>query len=48
MDDTLYELSDEPPLELGNGLFNVLGIEVNDVLDKEFITKKEENDAVLE
>ena len=48
LDETIYKLLDLPTLELGNGLLNALGVEANDVLDKEFITEKEETDAVLE
>ena len=33
LDDTLYELRDDPPkLELGDGLLNSLGVEADDVL----------------
>ena len=48
LDDTIYELPDPPTLELGDGLLDVLGVEANDVLDKQFVNKKEEEDAVLE
>ena len=48
IDDTIYELPEQPDLELGNGLINTLGVEANDLLDSNFITSQEENDVVLE
>ena len=48
IDDTIYELAEQPDLELGSGLIDTLGVEANDLLDADFITKEEENDAVLE
>ena len=49
LDDTLYELPDNPPkLELGNCLLNLLGVEADDVLDQEFVSNKELQDANLE
>ena len=49
LDDTLYELPDNPPkLELGDCLLNLLGVEADDVLDQEFVSNKELQDANLE
>ena len=49
LDDTLYELRDDPPkLELGDGLLNSLGVEADDVLHREFVSNKELQDATLE
>ena len=49
LDDTLYELRDDPPkLELGDGLLNSLGVEADDVLHREFVSNKELKDATLE
>ena len=48
IDDTIYELPEQPDLELGSGLIDALGVEANDLLDADFITKEEENDTVLE
>ena len=49
LDDTLYELPDNPPkLELGGCLLNLLGVEADDVLDQEFVSNKELQDANLE
>ena len=49
LDDTLYELPDSPPkLELGDGLLNSLGVEADDVLNREFVSNKELQDATLE
>ena len=49
LDDTLYELPDNPPkLELGDGLLNSLGVEADDVLNQEFVSSKELQDATLE
>ena len=48
LDDTMYELPDMPTLELGNGLLDALGVEANDVLGSQFVTKKEEEDIALE
>ena len=45
IDDTICE---QPDLELGSGLIDTLGVEANDLLDADFITKEEENDAVLD
>ena len=41
-------MPDPPTLELGDGLLDVLGVVANDVLDKQFVNKKEEEHAVLE
>ena len=48
LDDTIYKLPDILILELGDGLLNVLRVEANDVLDSQFITKKEEEEVALE
>ena len=48
LDNTIYELPDPPTLELGDGLLDVLGVEANNVLDKQFVNKKEDEDALLE
>lgn len=48
IDDTIYELPEQPDLELGNGLIDTLGVEVNDLLDSNFIKPQEENSVVLE
>ena len=49
LDDTLYELPDNPPkLELGDCLLNLLGVEADDVLDQEFVSNKELQDVNLE
>ena len=44
----IYELPEQPDLELGNGLIDTLGVEVNDLLDSNFIKPQEENGVVLE
>ena len=36
-----------PDLELGDELINTLGTEAQSLFDKEFLTKKEEEDEVL-
>ena len=41
-------MPDPPRSELGDGLLNVLGAEADDTLDKQFVNKKEQEDAVLE
>lgn len=41
-------MPDPPRFELGDGLLNVLGAEADDTLDKQFVNKKEQEDAVLE
>ena len=48
MDDTIYELPDYPKPELGDGLLNTLGVEADDILDQEFVNKKQQEDEVLE
>ena len=48
IDDRICELPEQPDLELGSGLIDTLGVEANDLLDADFITKEEENDAVLD
>ena len=40
IDDTIYELPEQPDLELGSGLIDTLGVEANDLLDADFITKE--------
>ena len=37
-----------PTLELGDGMLDALGVEANNVLESQFITKKEEEDVALE
>ena len=44
----IYELPDPPKLELGDGLLNPLGVEADDILELQFVDKKEEQDAVIE
>ena len=44
----IYELPEQPDLELGTGLIDTLGVEVNDLLDSNFIKPQEENGVVLE
>ena len=48
IDDTIYELPEQPDLELGNGLIDAIGVEANDLLDTKIITQEEENYAILE
>ena len=48
IDDSICELPDQPNLELGDGSINTLGVEANDLLDSNFITKQEKNDVILE
>ena len=49
IDDLLYELPETmPELELGDPLLNTLGIEVQSLFDKNTLTKKEEEDEVLQ
>lgn len=49
LDDKIYELPDNPPkLELGEGLGNLLGLEVEDFLDERFVNIKEFEDVALE
>ena len=48
LDDTIYELLDLPKLELGDGFLNTLGVEGDDILDQEFVNKKQQEDEVLE
>ena len=48
MDDTIYELPDPEQLELSDGLLYLLGVEADDVLDQQFVNKKEQEDGVLE
>ena len=48
LDNTIYELPDPPTLELGDRLLDVLEVQANDVLEKQFVNKKEEEDALLE
>ena len=47
IDDALYEMSDNPDLELGNGLLETLGTDAEDLFQANNLTKKEE-DVVLE
>ena len=48
IDDALYELPDNPDLELGDGLLEILGINAEDLFQADNITKKEEEDLILE
>ena len=49
LDDKIYEMPVDPPkLELGDGLGNILRPEAEDILDEEFLNKKELEDEVLE
>ena len=48
IDDTIYELPEQPDLELANGLIEPMGVEANDLVDTNIITKEEENDSILE
>ena len=48
LDDTIHELPDIPTIELGDGLLDELGVEANNVLENQFVTKKEEEDIALE
>ena len=48
LDDTIYELSDPPKLELGDRLLNSLGVEAHDILEQKFVNKTQQEDAVLE
>ena len=41
-------MPDPPKLELGDGLLNTLGVEIDDTLDQEFGNKKQQEDEVLE
>ena len=48
IDDALYELPDNPNLELGDGLLQTLGTNAEDLFQADNITKKEEEDVILE
>ena len=48
LDNTIYELPDPPKLEVGDGLLNSLGEEADDILEQNFVNKKQLEDAVLE
>ena len=48
IDDALYELPDNPDLEFGDGLIEILGNDAEDLFQVDNITKKEEEDLVLE
>ena len=48
LDDTIHELPDPPKLELGDCLFNTLGVEANDILNQKFVNKKQQEDEVLD
>ena len=48
VDDALYELPDNPGFELGDGLIEILGNEAEDLFQVDNITKKEEEDLILE
>ena len=48
IDDALYELPDNPDLELGDGLLETLGANAEDLFQANNITKKEEEDLILE
>ena len=43
-----YELLDPPKLELGDGLLNSLGVQVDDILEQKFVNQKQQEDVVLE
>ena len=44
LDDTIYELSHPPTLELGDGVINSLVVEADDILDQKIVEKKEEEE----
>ena len=46
--DALYELPDNPDLELGDALLETLGTNAEDLFQAENITKKEEEYLILE
>ena len=46
IDDTIYEMPEQPDLELGDGLIDRLGVEANGLLDSNFVTPQEENDVL--
>ena len=48
IDHALYELPDNPELELGDGLIEILGNDAEDLYQVDNITKEEEEDLVLE
>ena len=48
INDALYELPDDPDLELGDGLLETLGTNAKDLFQTDSITKKEEEDVILE
>ena len=49
IDGALYELPDNhPDLELGDGLLQIIGTNAEDLFQADNITKKEEEDVVLE
>ena len=48
IDDALYELPDNPDLELGDSLLKTLGTNAEDLFQTDNITKKEEEDVILE
>ena len=48
IDDALYELPDYPDLELGDGLLETLRTNAKDLFQTDNITKKEEEDVILE
>ena len=47
MDEKIYELPEPPKLELGDGLLNTLGIEADDILEKESVNKNQLEDETL-
>ena len=48
IDDKIYEISDLPKLEQGDGLANVLGPEAEDILKEKFVNPKELEYETLE
>ena len=48
VDDALYELPDNPGFEFADGLIEILGNEAEDLFQVDNITKKEEEDLILE
>ena len=47
LDDAIYELLDPPKLELGDCLLNLLDVKASDILEQKFVSKKQQEDAVL-
>ena len=46
IDDTIYEMPEQPDLELGDGLIDRLGVEANGLSDSNFVTPQEKNDVL--